>query len=483
MSNPTLSTPDTASLEKEVKRVFKAQKQFALQLRESTANERIAKLKKLKALILHYRPQIHEAVYKDFKKSSAEADLGEIFGVLATITHTIKHLKKWMKPKRVPTPLNMLGSSSKVYFEPKGVTLIISPWNYPFQLAIDPLLYAIAAGNTAIIKPSEMTPNTSALIKKIINEVFDEKEVAVLEGDATIAQLLLKEPFDHIFFTGSPMLGKIVMEAAAKHLTSVTLELGGKSPTIVDETTDIKDAAQKIVWGKFMNCGQTCIAPDYVLVQENIQEELISEIKENIKKLYGQEGSVPIEESPDYTRIVNQRHFSRIKGLLEDAIEKGAKILDGAQMNENDNFIAPTILTDVNDNMQIMHEEIFGPILPIQSFKALKEATDYVNTKPKPLALYCFSKSKKNQEFVIKNTSAGGSAINETLAHISNPDLPFGGVNNSGIGKTHGHYGFLAFSNERAVLHQRIGWTTLKMLYPPYTDKKKKTINSFSKFV
>jgi aldehyde dehydrogenase (NAD+) len=483
MSNPTLTSTDVVSIEKEVKRIFSAQKEYALELRHSTAQERITKLKKLKAIILHYRPQIHEAVYKDFKKSSAEADLGEIFGVLASITHTIKHLKQWMKPKRVPTPLNMIGSSSKVYFEPKGVTLIISPWNYPFQLAIDPLLYAIAGGNTAIVKPSEMTPNTSALIKKIVNEVFDEKEVAVLEGDATIAQVLLKQPFDHIFFTGSPMLGKVIMEAAAKHLTSVTLELGGKSPTIVDETTNIKDAAQKIIWGKFMNCGQTCIAPDYLLVHESVKDALVEEMKENIKKLYGQDNTTTIEESPDYTRVVNQRHFSRIKGLLEDAVEKGAKVLDGGEMNADDNFIAPTLITEVDDNMAVMSEEIFGPILPIISFKSLKEATDYVNTKPKPLALYCFSKDKKNQEFVIKNTSAGGTAINETLAHISNPDLPFGGVNNSGIGKTHGYYGFLAFSNERAVLNQRIGWTTLKMLYPPYTDKKKNTINSFSKFV
>ncbi len=483
MSNPTLTSPDAATIEKEVQRVFAAQKQFAPTLRLSTAQERIAKLKKLKAIILHYRDQIHEAVYKDFKKPSAEADLGEIFGVLATITHTIKHLKQWMKPKRVPTPLNMLGSSSKVYFEPKGVTLIISPWNYPFQLAIDPLLYAIAAGNTAIVKPSEITPHTSALIKKILNEVFNENEVAVLEGDAVVAQTLLKQPFDHIFFTGSPMLGKIVMEAAAKHLTSVTLELGGKSPTIVDETTNIKDAAEKIVWGKFMNCGQTCIAPDYILVQEGIKDKLVEEIKTTIKKLYGQDGNTSIEQSPDYTRVVNQRHFNRVKSLLEDALDKGAKVLEGGEMNPDENFIAPTLIDDINDNMQIMEEEIFGPILPIKSFKNLKEATDYVNSKPKPLALYCFSKDAKNQAFVIKNTSAGGSAINETLAHITNPDLPFGGVNNSGIGKTHGHYGFLAFSNERAVLHQRIGWTTLKMLYPPYTDSKKKTINSFSKFV
>lgn len=485
MANPTLvsSSMDIETIEHEVKRVFVAQKANAQNVKNTDASERIQKLKKLKAIIMHYRAQIHEAVYKDFKKSSPEADLGEIFGVLASITHIVGHLRKWMKPKRVPTPLNMIGTRSWVQYEAKGVALIISPWNYPFQLAIDPLLYAIAAGNTAIIKPSEITPHTSAIIKKMLGEVFQENEVAVFEGDAAVAQSLLRQPFDHIFFTGSPALGKIVMEAAAKNLTSVTLELGGKSPTIVDETSHIKDAAQKIVWGKYMNCGQTCIAPDYVLVQESVKDQLIQEMKDNIQKLYGQEGQSDVEQSPDYTRVVNQRHFNRVRKLLDDAVEKGAKVVEGGKMNPDDNYIAPTMLVDVNDDMELMHEEIFGPLLPIKSFRDLKEATDYINTKPKPLALYFFSRDKKKQHFVIQNTSAGGSAINETLAHISNPDLPFGGVNNSGIGKTHGYYGFLAFSNERAVLKQRIGWTTLKMLYPPYTEKKKKTINNFSKFV
>ena len=483
MSNSTLTIPNPDVLEKEVLSVFQAQRLNTQNLKNTTAKERIAKLKALKKLILEHREDIHKAVYADFKKSSPEADLGEIFGVLGTITHAVGHLKKWMRPKRVPVPLNMLGTKAKVYYEPKGVALIISPWNYPFQLAIDPLCYAIAAGCTAIVKPSEMTPNTSALMKKMLAKLFKEDEVAVFEGDANVAQVLLKQPFDHIFFTGSPMLGKIVMKAASEHLTSVTLELGGKSPVIVDETTNIKDAAQKIVWGKYMNCGQTCIAPDYLMVHEDIKDKLITEMKENVAKLYGQDGKTDIENSPDYTRIVNQRHFKRIQKLIDDAVEKGAEVVQGGKMNAEDNYIEPMFLTNVNDKMEVMHEEIFGPVLPIMTYKNLKEATDYINTKPKPLALYDFSKSKKNQEFVLKNTSAGGTSINETLAHISNPDLPFGGVNNSGIGKTHGLYGFLAFSNERAVLKQRIGWTTLKMLYPPYTDKKKKTINQFSKFM
>jgi aldehyde dehydrogenase (NAD+) len=473
----TAITQDMTAVEQDVKRIFEAQKRNAQNIKNTTAKERIAKLKALKKLILEHREEIHQAVYNDFKKSSAEADLGEILGVLGSITHIVGHLKKWMKPKRVPTPMNMILTKSYVVHEPKGVCLIISPWNYPFQLAIDPLLYAIAAGNTAIIKPSEMTPHTSAIIKKMLAKMFKEEEVAVLEGDAQVAQALLKQPFDHIFFTGSPMLGKVIMRAAAEHLTSVTLELGGKSPTIVDETANIKDAAQKITWGKFFNCGQTCIAPDYVLVHEKVKDELISEMKSNLTKYYGN-----TKDSKDYPRIVNQRHFQRVKNLIDNAMQNGAEIEAGGELDANDNFISPTLLTNVNDQMEVMHEEIFGPVLPILTYKNLKEATDFVNTKPKPLALYVFSKDKGIQNKVIQNTSAGGTAVNETMAHISNPDLPFGGVNNSGIGKTHGFYGFAAFSNERAVLKQNIGWTTLKMLYPPYTDSKKKTINNFSKF-
>jgi aldehyde dehydrogenase (NAD+) len=470
--------PSIEEIESEVLRVLALQKQQTAILRTTTAQQRIEKLKLLKQQILKYRTAIHQAVYADFKKCSAEADLGEIFGVLTSISHAIKHLRKWMKPKSVPTPLPMLLTRGKIYVEPKGTSLIISPWNYPFQLAIDPLVYAIAAGCTAIIKPSEMTPNTSSMMKKLLSEIFIENEICVMEGDATIAQILLKQPFDHIFFTGSPVLGKVVMRAAAEHLTSVTLELGGKSPVIIDKNTDIKDTAQKIVWGKYFNCGQTCIAPDYALVEETIAPPLIEELKKQIQNLYGED----VSQSPDYARIVNQRHFLRIKKLLDEAVEKGGTVVTGGVLKSEENYISPTILINVDNNMEIMHEEIFGPILPIITYKNTKEAIKIINDKPKPLALYIFSKDKNFQNLIIQNTSAGGTSINETLAHISNPDLPFGGVNNSGIGKTHGYYGFLAFSNERSVLKQRIGWTTLKMFYPPYTDKKKKMINQVSKF-
>jgi aldehyde dehydrogenase (NAD+) len=479
----TLTAPDLTLLEANIAQTFEAQRANVQHLKNESAQERIRKLKALKALILQHREGIQKAIYADFKKPHADTDLTEIFPTLSSITHVCHSLRKWMKPKRVATPLNMAGSRGKVYHEPKGVVLIIAPWNYPFQLLFDPLIYALAAGNAVIMKPSELTPNIAAYMKKMISELFAENEVAVFEGDAQTAQALLKKPFDHIFFTGSPMLGKVIMRAAAEHLTSVTLELGGKSPVIVDESVNIKDAAEKITWGKFMNCGQTCIAPDYMLVHESIKDALIAEIKSNISKMYAQGGTIDVEQSPDYTRVVNQRHFQRIKKLLENAVENGAKVDLGGKLNEQDNYISPTLLTAVNDQMEVMHEEIFGPLLPIMTYKSLSEATQYINTKPKPLALYFFGNNKQNRDFVLQNTTAGGTAINDALTHIANPDLPFGGVNNSGIGKTHGYYGFTAFSNERAVLNQRVGWTTIKMLYPPYTDKKKKTINSFSKFV
>ncbi len=462
-----------------IEQVFELQRKNAQKYKNTTASERIAKLKAIKKLIIKHREGLQEAIYQDFKKSPVDTDLTEILPILSSISHIVSHLSGWMKPKRVATPLTVLGSSSRIMYEPKGVCLIISPWNYPFQLTFDPLIYAIAAGNTAILKPSELTPHTSAFMRKMLSELFAEEEVAVIEGDAVVAQTLLQQPFDHIFFTGSPMLGKVVMRAAAEHLTSVTLELGGKSPAIIDETADLKDAAEKVAWGKFINCGQTCIAPDYLLVHEKVQPEFTRLLQESIQTFYGAEAG----KSKDYARIVNQRHFLRIKTLINNAVENGAKVIFGGEMRESENFISPTLLTHVQDTHSIMQEEIFGPVLPIISIKSMVEATQYIATKPKPLALYFFGQNNQNCDYVLNHTTAGGTCINDTLTHIGNPDLPFGGVNNSGIGKTHGHHGFLAFSNERAVLHQRIGLTTIKLLYPPYTKTKDQILQLFKKFV
>jgi aldehyde dehydrogenase (NAD+) len=386
-----------------------------------------------------------------------------------------------MKPSKVETPMALIGSASYVQYEPKGVTLIMAPWNFPFNLAIVPLISAIAAGCCAMVKPSEITPNTSALIRKMIGELFNENEIAVIEGDAEVAQALLRLPFDHIFFTGSPQIGKVVMKAAAEHLTSVTLELGGKSPVIVDQSADITDAAQKIVWGKFMNCGQICVSPDYLFVHKSRESELVQALQQAIEKMFaGQAKSVAT--SPDYARIVNTRHRKRIQGLISDAVQKGAYVAAGGEVIEEENYIAPTLLTRVNAYMQVMQEEIFGPVLPIMTFEDLEQVTNFINLRDKPLALYIFSQNKKSTDFILNTTSSGGVCINDCVLHYTNPHLPFGGVNTSGIGKAHGHYGFLDFSNQKAVLKQRTGFTSIKMTYPPYTDKVKRLVKVFVKW-
>lgn len=473
----TVTAPQTSTFQ-HIDKVFDAQQKNVQRLKNTTTRERIAKLKALKQAIQNSVTDLQKATYNDFRKPPEETDLSEVFIVYKAIDHTCNKLRKWMKPKRAATPKALLGTSSQIVKEAKGVALIIAPWNYPFQLLIDPLIYAVAAGNTAILKPSEMTPHTSAYMKKLVAKVFNEEEVALFEGDAKIAQYLLRKKFDHIFFTGSPALGKIVMRAAAEHLTSVTLELGGKSPTIVDESTNIEDAADKITYGKFLNCGQTCIAPDYLLVHESIKDQLVTSIKNKIHQFYGDN----VKESPDLTRIVNERHFNRVKSLIEDATKKGAIIATGGETDASQNYIAPTLLDGVTEQMDVMQEEIFGPVLPIVTFKNLQEATGLIQSKEKPLALYIFSKNKANQQFIIQHTSAGGTTINDTLLHITNPHLPFGGVNNSGIGKTHGYYGFEAFSNERAILKQRVGFTGIKLIYPPYNDKVRKYIKMFFKW-
>jgi len=462
--------------------VFEAQKQTAIGLRTSSAQDRIEKLKRLLNAVQKYEKQFQDALYQDFRKNATETTLTEIVPLQSEIKHAISQMRKWMKPESVSNPLHYLGTTGYIQYEPKGVTLILSPWNYPVSLTLSPLVSAISAGCTAILKPSELTPNTSEVLEKLIKETFDEKEVALFNGDVSVATALLELPFNHIFFTGSPAIGKVVMRAASAHLTSVTLELGGKSPAFIDETADLQDAAEKLVWGKFVNNGQTCIAPDYLLVKESVQKALIESISKQIEKVYNskQEG---IEKSDSYCRIVNKRHFTRIQKLMDNALLGGANIAFGGKVNADDCFIAPTIFTEVNMDMTIMQEEIFGPLLPILTYKTTEEAINFVNQGEKPLALYVFSKDKSNIDKVMNQTSAGGSCINECLLHVGHPDLPFGGVNNSGIGKSHGHFGFLEFSNARAVLKQRVGFTGFKLFYPPYTDSVRNLVDKFKKFL
>jgi aldehyde dehydrogenase (NAD+) len=460
--------------------VFARQQKHKSVLSTTTAKERIQKLKKLKQLIIDNQEDIKTALYADFRKPGVEAELTEIMPVIKSIDFAVKHLSRWMKPRRVSTPLTLAGTRSWVHPEPKGVSLIIAPWNYPFMLLFDPLVSAMSAGNTVILKPSEVTPATAALATRLIGKNFPDEEITVIEGDKDVSTQLLALPFDHIFFTGSPEIGKVVMQAAAKNLTSVTLELGGKSPVVVDESADLADAARKIVFGKFTNCGQTCIAPDYILVHESVKKALLGEMTQVIEKFYGAHHNQ--ENSESYARIVNGRHFGRLHSLLNDATQKGAQIVSGGRSDASQCFIAPTLLTGITDDMQIMQEEIFGPLLPVRPYTQLSEAIEYINGKEKPLALYMFSKNDQNINTITSQTSAGGSSINDTLMHIMNPNLPFGGVNNSGIGKSHGYYGFKEFTNEKAVLRQRAGFTMAKMLYPPYTATSRKLVGWLQKY-
>ncbi|UOQ53665.1 aldehyde dehydrogenase family protein [Hymenobacter cellulosivorans] len=456
--------------------LFAQQQLRAPVLRRESAEERAGRIRKLSQWIEQNRRAIEEALYADFRKPPAETDVTEIWSSQVEIKHTLSHLKQWMKPRRVGTPLSLMGTTSWVHYEPKGVCLIIAPWNYPFYLAIDPLVSALAAGNCCIIKPSEMTPAVAALLSRMARELFDPAEVAVVEGDKDVATALLQLPFNHIFFTGSPAVGKVVMRAAAEHLTSVTLELGGKSPVLVDATANLRDAAEKIVWGKFINAGQTCVAPDYVLVQESVQEQFVEEVRRAVSRFYDPAGQGVIN-SQSFARIVNKHHFARVSGLLEDAQRAGAHVALGGIVDGNQCFIEPTLLLDAAPDSRVMQEEIFGPLLPIQPFTTLMQAADFVNDRPKPLALYLFTESSENQRYLLQNVAAGGCCINETILHLAHPDLPFGGVGNSGMGKAHGHYGFLAFSNEKAVLKQRTGRTGIKFMYPPYTPKVQKMVD------
>ncbi|MCB2406742.1 aldehyde dehydrogenase family protein [Hymenobacter lucidus] len=456
--------------------LFARQQLRAPVLRREAAEERADRLRKLSQWIEQNRVAIQQALYADFRKPAAETDVTEIWSSQGEIKHTLKNLKQWMRPRRVSTPLSLVGTTSWVQYEPKGVCLIIAPWNYPFYLAIDPLVSALAAGNCCIIKPSEMTPAVAALLSRMAHELFDPAEVAVVEGDRAVATALLQLPFNHIFFTGSPAIGKVVMRAAAEHLTSVTLELGGKSPVVVDATANLRDAAEKIVWGKYINAGQTCVAPDYVLVQSSVQEQFVQEVRQAVTRFYDPKGEGVIN-SKSFARIVNKHHFERLSGLLEDAQRDGAQVALGGIVDSSQCFIEPTLLLEAGPDSRVMQEEIFGPLLPIQPFTTLMEAADFVNARPKPLALYLFTQSGENQRYLLQNVSAGGCCINETILHLAHPELPFGGVGNSGMGKAHGHYGFLAFSNEKAVLKQRTGRTGIKFMYPPYTDKVQKMID------
>ncbi|PWK20867.1 aldehyde dehydrogenase family protein [Xanthomarina spongicola] len=453
--------------------LFEKQKANQFVVGNTTYKERIKKLKRLKnALEYTYRDLLKNALYKDFKKPFVETDLTEIYLVIKEIKVVISNLKNWTSKQKVETPLALFGTSSWIHYEPKGVCLILSPWNYPINLTFSPLVSAIAAGNTVFIKPSELTPNTSKVMADLVKDVFNENEVVLIEGAVDVAQELLKLPFNHIFFTGSPAVGKIVMEAASKNLTSVTLELGGKSPTIIDETANINNAIENLVWGKHINNGQTCIAPDYVWIHESVKGSFIEAYKKKLEVYYTSD----VSTSDSYCRIVNNKHYNRLVSYIENAKETDATIELGGHYNSNDNYIEPTVISNLKDDTLLMQEEIFGPILPIKTYKNIDEVINYINEREKPLALYIYSKNKRVINYVLNNTRAGGTCINTNALQVTNHYLPFGGSNNSGIGKTHGFFGFQDFSNQRAVLKRHtIG--PLNLLFPPYNNWKQKIVD------
>jgi aldehyde dehydrogenase (NAD+) len=441
-----------------VQSLLNQQRNFFATGQTKDLNFRIDQLKLLKQAILERQTEIMAAVHADLGKPEFEAYLTEI-GVTQEIDHAIKHLRTWAKPQKVSTSITTFPARAEIRPEPLGVVLIISPWNYPFQLMISPLVGAIAAGNCALLKPSELAPHTSKIITTLIRSVFMPQHVAVVEGGIEASQVLLDEPFDHIFFTGGTAIGKVIMAAAAKHLTPVTLELGGKSPCIVDTDINLEHTARRIVWGKFMNAGQTCVAPDYLLVHRQIKPALIAAIQKTIREFYGDDPY----RSPDFGRIISPRHFSRLAGLLQ------GNILIGGETKAEEKYIAPTVM-EATWESPVMADEIFGPILPVVEYGDVGEAIAHINARPKPLALYLFSKNKQIQSRVLNETSSGGVAINETVMQIAPSTLPFGGVGGSGMGNYHGKFSFDTFSHRKSVLYKPF-WLDLKMRYAPYAGK------------
>jgi aldehyde dehydrogenase (NAD+) len=435
----------------EIERIFALQQSHQWKMKASTAEQRKEKLRKLKAAVESHGDEIVAAVKQDTRKPEGEIRVTELLNVTGNIERNINNLDEWMTPVEV-VPSQNKNDKAKIIYEARGVCLILGPWNFPLGLVMGPLAAAVAAGNCCMVKLTDLCPATARVAARIIKEAFEENEVAVLEGGVDVATALLELPFSHIFFTGSTRVGKLVMAAAAKHLATVTLELGGKSPVIVDENTDLKKIAGDLAAAKQFNGGQACICPDYVFVKEHQKEGLIQEFQSRVRQnLYTEDGKIKKE---NIAQIVDERNFARIKNLFDDAVNKGAKISVGGTLEAGDRTIHPTMLTDVTPDMQIMQEEIFGPIVPVLTYKNIDEVIDFISARAKPLALYIYSNDQKNIDKVLSRTSSGGVTINGFFSHYLENRLPFGGVNQSGMGSYHGFFGFRAFSHERAIYIQ-----------------------------
>jgi aldehyde dehydrogenase (NAD+) len=460
---------------RQLEELFESQAERRWELAATGPSERAAKLKKLRAAILARSEELYAAVRADYGKPAFEAWLTEIFPSIEEIDTATKHLKSWMRGKRAKGALILPLSSTRVLYEPKGRALIMSPWNYPFQLLIAPLVAAVAAGNCVIAKPSNKTPRTAAFLADLIGSVFPPEEVAVVEGPGgTIGDLLLELPFDHIFFTGSPAIGAKVGEAAARVHAGLTLELGGKSPTILLRGANIGQAARRIAWGKFLNAGQTCVAPDYLFCPAELVGVFEEEMRKAVESFYGKTEEARAA-SPDFPRIVDQKACARLERLVSEAVSGGARLVFGGRFDIEKRYAAPTLLTGVRPDMAIMAEEIFGPILPVLSYDSLDEAIDFIRARPKPLALYILGRDKRSAERLIASTTSGSAAINDLLVQIENLDAPFGGVGMSGTGNYHGFYGFKTFSHERNVMRQG-PVSAIEKFYPPYDTPAQKRL-------
>jgi acyl-CoA reductase-like NAD-dependent aldehyde dehydrogenase len=454
---------------------FERMRAAARTLPTPSYEERMDGLARLADSIMRRQEEMVVAVRTDFgNRSEYETKISEVLMVLDGIKFMRKHLRSWMRPESRHVAMTYKPARAYVQYQPLGLIGVISPWNYPFQLALAPTAAAIAAGNRVLIKPSEYTPESSETLKRILADAFDRDTVSVVMGGPEVGEAFSRLPFDHLLYTGSTEVGRLVMKAAAENLVPVTLELGGKSPTIVHPDYPIQKAAERITWGKLMNAGQTCIAPDYVLVHERDAQALTNAIDATVRKFYP-----TLAQNPDYTAIVNSRHYERLGRLVSDAVAKGARKIEINPSNESlprdTKKLAPTLLTDVNDDMRVMQEEIFGPVLPIVPYRSLADAIAYVNARPRPLALYYFDDDSSRVQHVLERTVSGGACVNETLLHFGIEDMPFGGVGPSGMGAYHGKKGFLTFSHEKSVLYQS-KLNAAGLLAPPYGDRIKKLL-------
>lgn len=453
----------------ELKRLFEKQRCWAPLAARRTTAERRALLRRLREAVQSRHEQIVDAISTDLGRPPFETETAEIHHVLREIDIAIRQLPDWMRGRPVRTPLLLTGTTSRLMLEPRGTVLVIAPWNYPFGLIVNPLVAAIAAGNCAVLKPSEKAPATARLIDSMINQTFSEEDVAVVLGGPDVAARLLELPFDHFFFTGSTAVGQIVMQAAASHLSTVTLEMGGKTPAVVDGSADVEKAAERITWGKFFNAGQTCLAPDYVLVHESLVEPLVEALGTSIARFYGT-AEDDRRESSHFGRIVDEQHFDRLVELVERSTSMGAVLEIGGKWDRASRYVSPTVLSRVTGEMPVMREEIFGPVLPVLTYENREEAVRLARCNGKPLGSYVFAADRHAAEYFVRAIPSGGTVVNNTLLHYANPDLPFGGVGASGLGSYHGYHGFLSMSHVRPVVQQREP-ALARFLFPPYSGR------------